>query len=367
MCGVWVRGLGCSMVGVFLWLAVPREGEAEEIRFPLIRAKGGAEMQALALRLVPQGGYNDGWIVWAWDGKGTRVHALFFVTRVGLGYTFGVHLSLHTPRGSFSRMEQYNKDQAAWDERRLFLRVDRRHEIRIFRNEGRLKIRFGDWGCDLDFAIQLPGFHFYGGSLGFGSKAWQGITWGPRLSVTGTIRAAGKLSSFEGRGYADHSWQTIASHHMAKRWYGLRGMDRDWTLLASHLLATAHWSPSSLPAVSIAHKGRWLFQGDRALRLEASAIEVDPKTQYAIPRRLIFSGKDALGRHLRLEIRHKRLYEALDILGSMSGFLRFMIRSFVSKPFLYRYESTATFTLTTQDGKQTHSLPALAEWSFVNP
>lgn len=361
------RRLFCFLFALAGIASLPTPSFAEEIRFPTVRPKGSIMEKSLALRLTAQGGYNDGWIVWGWDGKGTRFHALFAVTRVGLGYSFGVHISLHTPKGYFSRMEQYSKDQVAWDEKKLFLRVDGRHEIRIYRQEGRMKIRFGEWGCDLEFAIQMPGFHFYGGELGWGSRRWSGITWGPRLSLTGTIRAKGTTYPFEGKGYADHSWQTIASHQMARRWYAMRGMDKDWTILASHLLPTRSWSPQSLPSVAVAYKGRWLFQGDHGLVLQTSQIETDPKTRYQVPRRVVFAGKDREGRHLRLEIHHKRLYEKLDILESMSGFLRFMIRSFFSKPYLFRYESTAVLTITTKAGVESKTLPALAEWSFVNP
>jgi hypothetical protein len=322
----------------------------------------------LAMRPVSTRGYNESWIVWAWNKQGYNIYALFVATRMVFGIKLGVQLTIRTPDGKIEhKMVEYSEGKYKYKKKVLDILVPKKHRIRFQKNRGFVTINFKKWGIRLNFKRLIGGYRLQGGPICQRSRCFDGITFAPHISVKGNLRVGGKNLPFTGTGYADHSWQDMMPHHLANRWFGARAVNQTYTLNTSHLKVAKKWNPRNLPALFIAKKGKWIFRGDhKNLRCVMRMRKKDKRSGYNIPQRVIYRGTYK-GIKAKVDIKNLEEYDNFDILSQFNRVLRFILQKFITKPFLFRYKAQIKVTLTYPDGKKEKTkMVGYSEMVFLN-
>jgi hypothetical protein len=307
------------------------------------------------------------WIFWGWNDKGYMVTTLVIVTRFLFVSRVGVQLTIHEPNGKTTyRVKEYTLDKFSARKDRLSMLINKAHRFEGGLTKGSFQVSFGKWGCSLSYKRVLPGFRLLGGPMKFRRKIYEGITFAPRTVLKGSILINGKSVPFRGFGYADYSLQTIIPKRLARRWFVMRAMNRDMTLLFGHLRTHKRWRPSDLPTFSIARKRKWVFQGTpRTVSFRARGYRRDPVSGYRIPKRVIVTAKADNGVRYKLDIRQKKQIVNINLMGHINPVLRFLLNRLLSRPFVYRYRADVTLTTTQKGKKQTERLTGYTEWMFV--
>ncbi|HAA55865.1 MAG TPA: hypothetical protein DCE42_13970 [Myxococcales bacterium] len=323
----------------------------------------------LGVRIVKKGDYTESWIVWAWNKQGYEVYALFVITKIFLGTRFGVMLTLRTPDGKLHQhIKDYKKKDLRLKKGTFSLRIGGKHRLVGTPKKATLVIQFKKMGVRLRFKRLLSGFRVQNGPISFGKEQFIGLSYAPRTKVKGTIRVGKKTVPFKGIGFSDHSWQDIMPPKMSRRWYGGRGFNKTYSVLASHLQPAKAWGPE-LPGLKIAKGNKWIYSGSATqLRYKESRKLKDKVTGYYPPRKVEYWGKMKDGRTFHLKILHKTLSNRLDVLAHFNAILRFLVQRFITKPFLLRYRSTFILTFY-KEGKvvERTKLKGRCEWVYINP
>lgn len=341
---------------------------ARKLRFTSLKKKAKKiKGHELSVRPGNNRAYTQSWNMWAWNSQGYVVYGLFVVTKIIGGARLGVQLTIRTPKGKvIHKMVEYSKGQYNYKKNRLLVWVPNKHVFRFSGKRGRFIANFGKWGVKFKMKKTLPGFRFTNGPIRFGSKRFIGLTFAPRLSVKGTIRINNKKIKFKGVGYSDHGWQNIMPHHVSRRWYAGRMISKDYTIIASQLLPATKWRPRSVPGLSIAKGNKWIFHGDhRHVKLSARRRIKDKDSGYMVPQYVVYRGKRN-GTKVKLVIKHKKLFDKMDVMSQFNPVLRVLLRALIANPWIFRYQ--AEFTLTIKKGGKTTKIRRLgfSEWALLN-
>lgn len=190
---------------------------------------------------------------------------------------------------------------------------------------------------------------------------------GPRLSVSGSFRIRGKNVKFSGVGYAERSWQNVP-HKMAKRWFNLRAINKDFTLIATEWLPLRGWRPRSIPSLSIAYKERWILHAKAdKVRFSARQHRKDKVSGYRVPQYVRYRSKLPGGGSVDVVIRNRKVLHRLDVLSHVNSWLRNLVQKLITKPYLFRYRSTVKLKIRQAGKVRRAELRGLSEWVFLNP
>lgn len=353
-----------------LYLGLSNFAEASRpLRFtPLDQAQKKIETTEMALQPANTRSYAQSWNIWAWNKEGYVIYGLVVATHFFVGMKLGVQLTLRTPEGKVvHKMVEYNAGDFDWDKKDLDIWVPNKHRYHFKDNKGLFFANFGEWGCQIRFKREVDGFRFTGGPIRFGSNVFIGHQFAPRLSVKGHITFNKKRIPFDGVGYSDHGWQDIMPQNVSRRWYSGRAIDNEYTIIADHLLPSTKWTPESVPGLFIARSNKKIFLADhRNLRFVARMSELDKDSGYRVPMQLIYHSISQ-NPAIKLEVKHIKLFDKMDVLSQFSSVLRFLIQKFISKPYIFRYY--ARFTLTIAHGSKVEKIVIYghSEWAFLNP
>lgn len=323
----------------------------------------------LAVQKVTTSRYTESWSLWAWNEKGWSVFGLFLVSRVHpfVGTRVGVQLSVYAPQGRvFHKLEEFPHKQLKYASDRLSLRVAS-HRLEGNREKGRMQVQWDGLGIKLDYISMLPGYRLYGGPVRLGSRRFMGVAWAPRLRVSGHLQLQGQKISFDGVGYAERSWQDVP-HTMAKRWFNMRAIHGDYTVVATDWLPLQPWRPRHLSSLSIAYKGRWIVHlKPDEIQSSFRQKNLDTGSGYQVPQYIRYWGKIAQGGVVEVVIRAQQQRHRLDVLSHIPGWLRSLVQRLITKPFLFRYQNRVTLKITRPGREEQIDFPALSEWVFLNP
>lgn len=314
--------------------------------------------------------YIENWSMWAWNKKGWTVYAVAFVGKMHLMMStrLGVQLTLRSPSGQlYHKLVEYKAKRMRSSKQRFDVSV-KGTRLQGTPQRGRWRIKLPGVGCDLTYERQLSGFRQYGGTLRFGKRRYTGMPFAPRIRVKGTLSFGGRTVKFDGMGYADRSWQN-SPDRIARQWYILRAMDKDYTLIASNLRPHKRWRPRSLPTIALAKGSKWLFRGKlKKLRFRVRKRKRDRLSGYSVPQDLRYTGQTTDGRRFRVDIKHQRLYHHLDVLAHIPSVLRIMVQKLFTKPYVFRYRVKTKITLSGLNGKapQVITLPGYSESVFFS-
>lgn len=341
-----------SLVSLFLSLTTLPAEASRKIRFTHHNVKmKPIDIKKLNVKPAKTSSYTQSWNIWSWNDKGYVVYGLVALTKIFGVMRLGVQLTVRTPDGKVKhKTAEYTGSKYNWDKGRLRVWVPNKHVFQFRGNRGLFIAQFGKWACRLRMTRVLPGFRFANGRVKFGNRTFNGVTFAPRLAVKGRLVINGQKHRFNGVGYADYGWQNIMPQHISKRWFSARSITKDYTIIGAQLLPSPKWRPRSIPILSIAYKGKYIFQADhRHLTFAARRRKFDKRSGYRVPQYTVFRGKKN-GMRVKLVIKHTKMYDNFDALSRMSPMLRFVIRNLVSNPFIFRYK--AKFVLTLRKGSK---------------
>lgn len=362
------RAMIWGLALLFLGLTPTSAEAARKIRFTKATAKMKPfAMKKLGIKPAKTSSYTQSWNVWAWNSQGYVVYGLVVITKIFGGMRLGVQLTVRTPDGKIEhKMAEYKGNSYGWDKNRLRVWVPNKHVFQFNKKSGLFIARFGKWGCRLRMKRVLPGYRFANGTVKFGSRKFVGITFAPRLAVKGRLRINGKKYKFKGVGYADYGWQNIMPQNISKRWYSARSLTKDYTIIGAQLLPSAKWRPRSIPVLSIAHKGKYIFQADhRHLKFSARRRKLDKNSGYMVPQYTVFRGKKN-GIKIKLEVKHIKIYDNFDVLSQFSPVLRFIVRKLISNPFIFRYRAKFILTITKGSKRTRVTRYGYTEFAMLN-
>lgn len=355
-------GLGLSVL--------PAEGfAARKIRFAHAKKKPKPIKDSELAWKKPTKTEAQTWILWGWNKKGYMVSVFLISTRFMFVSRLGVQLTIRMPSGKVKHLvKEYTMDKVKGKSKRIYLHVAKKHLWDGTQSKGKIAIDYGKWGANLKYRRILPGYRHMKGPMRMGSGLFNGITFGPKLGVQGSLRINGKTIQFQGFGYSDYSHQTITPKSLARRWYAARATGSEYTVLAHHLLTINKWKPYSLPGLSIARGDKWLFVSlPRHIRyFRAYHILKDKKAKYKVPMRVLYKAKGDDGTRYKVDIKHTKQYVRLDLLGHVNPFIKFFIKRLLSNPFVFRYKANLALTIK-RKGAPTirRQLTAYTEWLFV--
>ncbi len=357
-----------TLLSLFVLFTQSPADAARKLKFAPDNAKSKKiQEKELSVRPGNNRAYTQSWNVWAWNKQGYVVYGLMVVTKIIGGARLGVQLTIRTPKGKvIHKMVEYSEGKYNYKKNKLLVWVPNLHVFRFRGKKGRFIAKFGKWGVNLRLKKTLPGFRFTNGPIRFGSKKFIGLTFAPRLAVQGFIKIENKKIPFKGVGYSDHGWQNIMPHHVSRRWYAGRMISKDYTILAAQLLPATKWRPRSVPGLAIAKGNKWIFRGDhRHLKLSARRRIKDKQSGYMVPQYVVFRGKKD-GTSVKLVIKHKKLFDKMDVMSQFNPVLRVLLRALIANPWIFRYQ--AEFTLTINKGGKTTKIQRMgySEWAMLN-
>lgn len=354
-------------LSLFLGSLTPAFG-ARRLRFKEQNINQKIQDSELAVRPAKTRAYTESWILWSWNKQGYNVYALFVATRIVFGIKLGVQLTIRTPDGKVEhKMVEYSSSNYRYKKGKLDILVPKKHRITYRKNKGFISINFKKWGIRFNFKKLLSGYRLQNGPICQRKKCFNGLAYGPRLSVKGHIRVNGKMIPYKGMGFADHSWQDVMPHHMANRWFAGRAINSKYTINTSHLLVPNKWSPRNMPALMIAKGNKWIFRGDRKnTKFVARGKRIDKGSGYRIPQRMLYRGTYK-GVRVKVDIKHLEEYDNFDILSQFNRVLRFILQKFISKPFLFRYKARFKVQIRHKDGtSERFTMIGFTEYVFLN-
>ncbi len=360
-----------ALTGFFLgsWGPVGHVEAARKVRFAK-RSLGRAPINPkdLALKKVTSSRYTETFSLWAWNKKGWSVFGVFLIARVHpfVGTRVGVQLSVYDPQGRvYHKMQEFKVRHLIAKKKRLFLMVAK-HYLKSGVQKGRMRIQWDKFGLNLQFGTLLKGVRLYGGPVRLGRRRFIGVSFGPRLEVSGTLNIKGQRVRFDGIGHAERSWQNVP-HKMARRWFNLRAFNNDYTVLATELLPLREWRPRSIPSLSIAYKDKWVVLArPEHIQYAVRQKKHDKKSGYRVPQYIRYRAKVPNGASVDVIIRAKRRLHRLDVLSHIPGWLRNLVQKLITKPFMYRYVNQVNLKISHKGKTERTQLKGMSEWVFLN-
>jgi hypothetical protein len=202
----------------------------------------------------------------------------------------------------------------------------------VFRSQGE-KI-----GFDLSFVPEAPGVVLGGGKTAFDAEAkefYELRILSPRAKVSGTLTVDGKTAPAEGLGYGDHAWQNYPPHKMADRLFSLRSFGAED---AMSLLVFVAPGGTLIPSLVVA-KGKEIVLATHKIELaQSDFVDDDEIKAYKVPTKLALKGA-AGGPDLRGQVSFGKRVQRQDAVKDFNFFQRTLIKMFVAKPILYRYDA----------------------------
>lgn len=315
------------------------------------RIRIGLETSDLVINRMSDSFYTESWYMMSRLEDGRQIFLHFGVTNAGLSsFTGAIEATVIDTDGTIHfDKSQIDSKKIRYEEDRLMVDFDGKHRVegdpaRIqFRSQGE-KI-----GFDLAFVPQAPGIAFGDGATWFDDKRSEFYALrilSPRAEVTGTLTVGGKTGEVRGIGYGDHAWQNYPAHKMADRLFSLRSFpdEHGFSFL---VFATKDFL---IPTIVLSEGDQIRFASHH-FEIRESDHEPDGEIRnYAVPQRIQLRNTEG-GPEFRGEVRLNKRIQRQDAVQDFNFFERTLIKMFVAKPILYRYDSTFAIEYKDDEGQ----------------
>jgi len=240
--------------------------------------------------------------------------------------------------------------------------------------DGRYRLRLavplkggGDLSADLTLAPTVPPYRRGEGRVELGSsrRFFELMVLFPRARVEGQYTYGGTVRPARGMAYGDHTAQNVWPHHIANRWFNFRFFSDELVVACTSFVTPPRFGTRPVAHVVVADASRLLFATDQPdLQLRRTAR--DPESSYLIPQEVhtVLTGD---GMRIELNVPTPRPLERLYLLQDLNPLLRAFLRTFIARPYTYRYRVPAVARVTQRDGSSSRvNGTFLAELIFVN-
>lgn len=192
----------------------------------------------------------------------------------------------------------------------------------------------------------------------------------PRGRISGWVSVDGKRKEIKGNGFVSRTVQNLKPHLLGTTWHIVKIQNAEATLNMTSFLTPEEFGRQRSIVGSFSRDGKTV-----AVILDGSVEAVDPvldpETDYAYPRELVYRWKGSTvdGRPFSAEARFApdRIIDKFDVLAHLPWILRVIIKAFIARP--YYYLSYQPVTAEVHVGEETYMLAghAFNEVIFVNP
>ena len=313
--------------------------------------------------------YLEGWnFVFRFE-SGHVVFGNLVVTNVGWGDNInGTSLSICTPDGKFHHATTENKEDKLTASTQRFAIRTADSVLSGDANGWMLTAVAGDLKALIEVEPMVPGFNWGSGAMYFDEDREDFMVRDyayPRGKAQGTLVIKGQRVAVKGEAYLDHGVQNILASDFSRRWNLIRGFGHRYTLTLGGFEPKKKFGSRSMYHMTV-------FDGDRPIwrtnkvRVYPKKTKADKESGYAPPWELHLEA-EGYGGKLYGKATAKRKVDSQSVLDSLSSGLRFIVETFVAKPWFHRFDSEMSFTLELE-GQEPISIigPAIYEVMFVD-
>ena len=181
--------------------------------------------------------------------------------------------------------------------------------------------------------------------------------------ATGKIMMDGKWIPLKGRAIVEHLAQNVPLYAYSRIWHRIRIMDGNTSLVMGGFEPSSDLKEGYTLLV-ITQGDRIVYTSDKAI-LKATAFETDPESGYKVPTAFTVSLNDP-NMQLMATIERKRAINRIDVLEQLNWFLRVIVRTFFTNPWLFRKEIEVKGSYVLHGQKHSIDTKAMQEAIFVN-
>ena len=323
------------------------------------------DMKDAAYRPSPREQYFQTWNAYWKTDDGFHIFANFVISNMGIGdNTCGLNIAIITPDGhSDVETLQLKGKHFRGQTDKLELHCGKATWV----GDGEtitMKATLNRLAIDMVMKRTAPGFNPPLLYLDSERKDELGYNMPHINSVaTGRIRINNKWHQLTGRAIVEHLAQNVALHVYSKIWHRIRVMDGETSLIIGGFEPSDDM-PEGYTLLVLAKGGKILHATDKAV-LKATAFEKDKESGYSIPTAFEVTSQDPKLK-LKATITRERPINRIDVLQQLNWFLRVIVRTFFTNPWLFRQEISIDATYSLHGETQKISTKAMQEAIFVN-
>lgn len=225
----------------------------------------------------------------------------------------------------------------------------------------------------LDYRVEsdLPALRPAGGVVNFGGAFYTTTLPVPRGRLTGTLVTRGppeeeggepveETLELEGWAYVEHRATDLAPYRMATKWFKMRELTTERTVVVSAFQRTAELGGGIQGWAMIAsNDGLEAYEGEVVLRPRDETLDAD--TTYGVPALVFLEGKDGPG--FRGVVRLNTLTTRRDDIAKLSTLERIVVKRLM-KPFTYIFDGAEYLFKVRESAESEDEVPFRGQTTF---
>jgi len=322
-------------------------------------------MQHAAYRPSSREQYFQTWNAYWKTDSGFHVFANFVISNMGIGdNTCGLNIAIVRPDGT-SDVETLQLKGKHFKGRTDKLLVECGH-AKWAGNETTLEIKAQLKRLAIDVVLHRTAPGFDPPNLYLDPEHEDEIGYNmPHINstATGSIRIDNTSHKLKGKAIVEHLAQNIALYDYSRIWHRIRVMDGETALVIGGFEPSKDLA-SGYTLLVLTKGDKVIHATDRAV-LKATAFETDPESGYAVPIKFEVIVDDPK-LQLKATLKRERSVNRIDVLEQLNWFLRVIVRTFFTNPWLFRQEVNVQATYSVAGETYEMNTKAMQEAIFVN-
>ncbi len=323
------------------------------------------KMKNAAYRPSPREEYFQTWNAYWKTDKGFHIFANFVLSNMGVGdNTCGLNIAIIKPDGT-SDVEtlQLKGEHFKGSTEKLDVRCGQAVWVGDA-NKLTIQARLNRLAIDMVMKRTAPGFdppRVYLDSDREDEVAYNM----PHINSIGTgkILIDNEWHTLQGRAIVEHLAQNVALYEYSRIWHRIRILDGDTSVVMGGFEPSSALTEGYTLLV-ITKGDKIVFTSDKAI-LKATAFETDPESGYPVPTAFTVTLNDP-NMKLNLNIKRERPINRIDVLQQLNWFLRVIVRTFFTNPWLFRQEIDVQGSYVLHGKTHNIETKAMQEAIFVN-
>jgi len=327
------------------------------------------DYKRLAWHPIDVESYLEGWnFVFRFE-SGHVVFGNLVVTNVGWGDNInGTNLTICMPDGTFHHGTTENEECKLTASRKRFAIRTADSVLSGDASGWMLTAVTPDLRALIEVEPTVPGFNWGTGAMYFDEEREDFMVRDyayPRGQAHGTLVVKGQRIAVKGEGYLDHGVQNILASDFSRRWNLVRGFGDRYTVTLGGFEAKNKYGGRPLYHMTVFDGSKPIWRTNK-VRVYPKKTKASKESGYAPPWELELEA-EGYGGKLYGKVTATRVVDSQSVLGSLSAGLRFVVETFVAKPWFHRFDSETSLTLEL-DGQEPISIigPAIYEVMFVD-
>ncbi len=317
----------------------------------------GLEKSDMVFHPMKCSSYGESWFFLTMLEDGGWIASLLATTNQGIGkFRSSVDFAYYAADGTkHSVHRQFKRKYLKASEDSFSVKIGKNYAGGEFPNY-KLVINENELQAELNYTSLTRGWKPGDGFLYFGEEKkrfWKFVAPSPRAKVTGYVVIDGKKLDLKGLGHHDHSYLNIKKTSYTKVQYVFRMFTEEFTLSLMKIVLQDGYDRNSADMLMVAQDDKIIFSTTE-LSYVPSRFKLDKDTGYSIPYEFVLkasghspssaSGQSpsiASGHGFSIEgkVEIEHLLGRYDVLAHIGRFQRAVVKTFIARPFLYRFRS----------------------------